>query len=269
MPVVAVLGNHDFESGQADEVREILCDAGVMMLDGEACEVRGVGFAGVKGFAGGFGRGTLAAWGEPAIKLFVHEAVDEALKLESALARLRTPHKIARPALRADPRDGRGRAGRDLPVPGLQPPGGAAQPLPRDGRLPRPRPPRHARGRTTARHPRVQRGAAAAAHASGRTGRRCASWSCPPPTSPQARPGRVRGQPPAQVSLPECRVYCQSPRRPRRRSSRNLRPSTGERCQPPRRGTAAYPPARRSWMWNTTRSPCASMSQYSGMPARW
>src|SRR5438105_4197149 len=55
----------------------------------------GVGFAGAKGFAGGFGRGTLGAWGERALKLFVQEAVDEALKLESALARLRTASRVA------------------------------------------------------------------------------------------------------------------------------------------------------------------------------
>jgi Icc-related predicted phosphoesterase len=95
VPVVAVLGNHDFEAGQADEVRKVLVDAGVKVLDGESCEVMGVGFAGVKGFAGGFGRGTLGAWGEPAVKRFVQEALDEALKLESALARLRTSQRIA------------------------------------------------------------------------------------------------------------------------------------------------------------------------------
>jgi Icc-related predicted phosphoesterase len=94
-PVVAVLGNHDFEAGKPDEVRSILADAGVTMLDGESCEVLGVGIAGAKGFAGGFGRGTLGAWGEPAVKRFVQEAVDEAMKLESALARLRTPQRIA------------------------------------------------------------------------------------------------------------------------------------------------------------------------------
>jgi len=49
----------------------------------------------VKGFAGGFGRGSLGAWGEPAIKLFVQEALHEAMKLESALAKLRTPRRIA------------------------------------------------------------------------------------------------------------------------------------------------------------------------------
>jgi len=95
MPVVAVLGNHDYEAGQVEEVRAILSDAGVQLLDGESCEVHGVGFAGIKGFGGGFGRGTLGYWGEPAIKAFVQEALDEALKLETALARLRTPHRIA------------------------------------------------------------------------------------------------------------------------------------------------------------------------------
>jgi Icc-related predicted phosphoesterase len=95
IPVVAVLGNHDYEGGQPDEVRRILADAGVTVLDGEATEIHGVGFAGVKGFAGGFGRGALGPWGERAIKAFVQEAVDEALKLESALARLRTQRRVA------------------------------------------------------------------------------------------------------------------------------------------------------------------------------
>lgn len=95
MPIVAVLGNHDFESGKEAEVRQILLDAGVTVLDGEACEFFGVGFAGTKGFAGGFGRWALGPWGESAIKGFVNEAVQEALKLESALARLRTEKRIA------------------------------------------------------------------------------------------------------------------------------------------------------------------------------
>jgi len=94
LPVVAILGNHDFESGKQDEVRKILSDAGVHLLDGDACEVHGVGFAGTKGFAGGFGQRVLAPWGEEIIKQFVHEALTEALKLESALARLRTEHRI-------------------------------------------------------------------------------------------------------------------------------------------------------------------------------
>jgi Icc-related predicted phosphoesterase len=95
IPVIAVLGNHDYESGKEDEIRHILTDAGANVLDGEVVEVLGVGFAGVKGFAGGFGRGALGPWGEHAIKQFVQEAVDEALKLESALARLRTSRRVA------------------------------------------------------------------------------------------------------------------------------------------------------------------------------
>src|SRR6185437_945821 len=61
----------------------------------EAFEIEGVGIAGAKGFAGGFGRGTLGAWGEPATKRYVQEAMDEALKLEGALARLRTARRVA------------------------------------------------------------------------------------------------------------------------------------------------------------------------------
>ena len=95
IPAIAVLGNHDFESGHAAEIVKILSDAGVVMLDGDSHEINGVGFAGVKGFAGGFGRRALGAWGEEIIKKFVHETIEEALKLEQALARLRTPQKIA------------------------------------------------------------------------------------------------------------------------------------------------------------------------------
>lgn len=95
IPVIAVLGNHDYEGGKSDEIMQVLRDAGVTVLDGEVTEIDGVGFAGVKGFCGGFGRGALGPWGETAIKQFVQEAVDEALKLESALARLRTPKRIA------------------------------------------------------------------------------------------------------------------------------------------------------------------------------
>ena len=94
LPTIAVLGNHDYESGKQAEIRAMLVAAGVTMLDGESCEIKGVGFAGAKGFGGGFGRGTLGAWGESAVKVFVQEAIDEAMKLESALARLRTEHKI-------------------------------------------------------------------------------------------------------------------------------------------------------------------------------
>ena len=95
IPVIGVLGNHEYEGGREHEITQILSDAGVTVLDGEVTELDGVGFAGVKGFAGGFGRGALGPWGERAVKQFVQEAVDESLKLESALARLRTTHRVA------------------------------------------------------------------------------------------------------------------------------------------------------------------------------
>jgi Icc-related predicted phosphoesterase len=94
IPAVGVLGNHDYEAGEEKEIASILGDAGVRVLDGDTYEVHGVGFAGVRGFCGGFGRGALGAWGESVIKAFVHEAINEALKLETALARLKTANRI-------------------------------------------------------------------------------------------------------------------------------------------------------------------------------
>jgi Icc-related predicted phosphoesterase len=95
VPTLAVLGNHDFESGHEQEICAILGDVGVRILDGDSYEVAGVGIAGVKGFAGGFGRHTLGAWGEAAIKNFVREAIDETLKLEAALSKLHSGPRIA------------------------------------------------------------------------------------------------------------------------------------------------------------------------------
>lgn len=93
--VVAVLGNHDFESGKQDDIRGILCDGGVTVLDGDSCEACGIGIVGVKGFGGGFGDYCLEPWGEEAIKAFVREGVNEALKLEAALARVHVQQRIA------------------------------------------------------------------------------------------------------------------------------------------------------------------------------
>jgi Icc-related predicted phosphoesterase len=95
IPIIAVLGNHDYEAGKPEAVSAILTEVGVHVLDGDSIEIDGVGFAGVKGFAGGFGERALQPWGEPSIKAFVHEAVGEALKLESALAKLRTAVRVA------------------------------------------------------------------------------------------------------------------------------------------------------------------------------
>ena len=95
VPIVAVLGNHDFEAGQDDAVRQTLRDGGIHLLDGDAIEIAGVGFAGVKGFCGGFGARALGPWGESIIKAFVQESIAEALKLEAALARLRATARVA------------------------------------------------------------------------------------------------------------------------------------------------------------------------------
>src|SRR5262245_43021466 len=95
IPILAVLGNHEYESGQQQELRRILGEVGVNVLDGDAEEVLGIGFVGAKGFGGGFGEQALQPWGEESIKSFVQEALKEALKLESALAKLRTDHRVA------------------------------------------------------------------------------------------------------------------------------------------------------------------------------
>jgi Icc-related predicted phosphoesterase len=95
IPMVAVFGNHDHDGGAVEEASAILDEVGVRVLDGRQVVIEGIGFAGVKGFAGGFGRGTLAPFGEPLIKEFVQHAIDEALKLENALRSLETKEKVA------------------------------------------------------------------------------------------------------------------------------------------------------------------------------
>jgi len=88
IPVVGVLGNHDFEKGRHKLIRQMVQNENVHILDGEAIVINGVGFAGVKGFGGGFDNHMLSMFGEGAMKAFVQEAVDEALRLDRALARL-------------------------------------------------------------------------------------------------------------------------------------------------------------------------------------
>jgi Icc-related predicted phosphoesterase len=95
IPVFSVLGNHDFESGKEDEIWRMLSEAGVVMLDGNDCEIYGIGFTGIKGFGGGFGKRALAPWGEPVIKSFVKETADESQKLEAGLAKLGPGPRIA------------------------------------------------------------------------------------------------------------------------------------------------------------------------------
>jgi Icc-related predicted phosphoesterase len=95
IPVLGVLGNHDYECGQPDKVCDILTSAGMKVLNEQAVEIEGVGFAGVKGFMGGFGRGELAPFGEPIAKAFVDEVMNESRKLENQLRTLRTKRSVA------------------------------------------------------------------------------------------------------------------------------------------------------------------------------
>jgi uncharacterized protein len=91
IPIVAVLGNHDYESNQEQELMRLMTTEGIKVLDGSSYERDGVGFAGAKGFIGGFGRGVLTAFGEREVKAFVQASIDETMKLERALSMLRTP----------------------------------------------------------------------------------------------------------------------------------------------------------------------------------
>jgi Icc-related predicted phosphoesterase len=94
IPTIMVLGNHEYENGEQDKLAEMVAGAGITLLDGTAHERDGVGFAGTKGFLGGFGRGILTAFGEVEVKKFVQAGIDEALKLERALSQLRTTKRV-------------------------------------------------------------------------------------------------------------------------------------------------------------------------------
>lgn len=94
IPMVGVMGNHEYETGQPEVVLDMLCDAGVRMLDGQAHEIAGVGFAGGKGFIGGFGRFMLSSFGEPEVKTFVQSAVEDANRLETSIRALRTERSV-------------------------------------------------------------------------------------------------------------------------------------------------------------------------------
>jgi hypothetical protein len=94
VPIVAVLGNHDYESDRQGELMKMMSDEGIKVLDGTGYERDGVGFAGTKGFVGGFGRGVLTSFGEPEIKTFVRASIDEAMKLERAMSQLRTDKRV-------------------------------------------------------------------------------------------------------------------------------------------------------------------------------
>lgn len=97
VPIVAVLGNHDHEAGNERDMLRILGSYGVHILDRRrpTTIIDGVGFAGVKGFGGGFGDRLVRGFGEDSLKAFVSASVVEAEALRSGLLSLSTPRKFA------------------------------------------------------------------------------------------------------------------------------------------------------------------------------
>ena len=95
IPMVGVMGNHEHEHGQPQVVMDMLCEAGIKMIaDGRSYEIEGVGFAGGKGFVGGFGRYMLSSFGEEAVKTFVQAAVEDANQIETSIRSLRTERSV-------------------------------------------------------------------------------------------------------------------------------------------------------------------------------
>lgn len=92
VPAVSVLGNHDYEKGRQKIIKKTLQEHHITVLDGEAAVVEGVGFAGIKGFGGGFDQFMLSIFGEEMMKQFVNEVVVESLQLDRALLRLEQDH---------------------------------------------------------------------------------------------------------------------------------------------------------------------------------
>jgi Icc-related predicted phosphoesterase len=99
IPKVGVLGNHDYHSRQDRRICETMVAAGVVMLNGSSTvlELNGVrvGFAGVKGFCGGFDPYAIESFGEPELKAFISTGVSEAVNLQAALSELDTPITVA------------------------------------------------------------------------------------------------------------------------------------------------------------------------------
>jgi uncharacterized protein len=94
MPVIAVLGNHDHENDHAEEIAQLLSAGGTIMLDGNAHEIDEVGFAGTKGFCGGFGSMLVQPFGERPMKTFINLSIEEAVRLESAIKKIHCEKKV-------------------------------------------------------------------------------------------------------------------------------------------------------------------------------
>ena len=97
-PVVAVLGNHDLHANRADELVEVLRDAGIQVLERSHTTLRGcgVGIAGAKGFVGGFRGLGLPDFGEPSLRGIYAETTAEVEALSKGLGEIALcPFRIA------------------------------------------------------------------------------------------------------------------------------------------------------------------------------
>lgn len=98
IPVVAVLGNHDYHRGEEKAITDVMAEAGVKVLEGEAAvlELDGgrLGIAGHKGFGGGFVGACGSDYGEPEMKAFVRHTKAGAERLRDALEGLEADHKV-------------------------------------------------------------------------------------------------------------------------------------------------------------------------------
>lgn len=99
VPVLAVLGNHDYHSDAEREITDLLTDHGITVLEGDGVvltvgECR-IGVAGVKGFGGGFAGKCASAFGEREMKQFVRPTVESAERLRSALLAMDADTKVA------------------------------------------------------------------------------------------------------------------------------------------------------------------------------
>lgn len=92
VPVVAVLGNHDYHSDVEVGIHQLLEDAGIRVLEGDGTVVRtgagSIGIAGAKGFCMGFAGRCAANFGEPEMKVFTDAGVQSAEKLRKGFAAL-------------------------------------------------------------------------------------------------------------------------------------------------------------------------------------
>jgi Icc-related predicted phosphoesterase len=97
VPVVAVLGNHDYHSARCDELKEVLRDSGIVVLDRDHVILElgavEVGIVGTKGFVGGFPGAEIADFGEPVMRQVYGETTLEVEALERGLLEIDGCHK--------------------------------------------------------------------------------------------------------------------------------------------------------------------------------